>query len=111
MNQGVGANKGPGLLRAREQIGKVLRKIHIFSGPRGENLREIKGIGGIPRVYSGVWWQALADTVLGGLFPPLYSGVFSPACPAGGRRRSFFIAGYSPLLARRKALLRLKTLA
>lgn len=98
-----GRKQGPGATPAREQIGKVLRKIRIFSGPRGENLRKIKGIGGIPRVYPGVWWQALADTVLGGLFPPLRftSGYSAPPNLPGDGEAAFltqlFYCRISPL--------------
>lgn len=106
-----GRERGPGATPAREQIGKVLRKIRIFSGPRGETCRKIKGIGGIPRVYSGVWWQALADTVLGGLFPPLrFTPGYSapPVLPEDGDA-AFLLPDFPPWRAER--LLRLKTLA
>lgn len=100
-----GREQGPGATPAREQIGKVLRKIHIFSSPRGELVVKLKEIGGIPRVYPGVWWQALADTVLGGLFPPLrFTPGYSapPNLPEDGD--AAFLLPDFPLLARRRAL-------
>lgn len=80
-NQGVGANKGPGLLRARKQIGKVLRKIRIFSDPRGETCRKIKRDRGNPPGLSQGMVAGVGGHGFRGTFPPtpLYSGVFSPA--------------------------------
>ena len=101
-----GREQGPWATPAREQIGKVLRKIRIFSGPRGETCRKIKGIGGIPRVYPGVWWQALAETVLGGLPPPLrFTPGYSapPNLPEDGDA-AFLLPDFPPLGAPKGSL-------
>lgn len=74
-----GREQGPGATPAREQIGKILRKIRIFSSPRGETCRKIKRDRGNPPGLSRGMVAGVGGHGFRGTFPPLH---FTPGYSA-----------------------------